>query len=82
MANLDASQIQEKAEELVKKISSDSSLLEKFKGNPMDTVKSLIKEKLSDNILEKIVEIVKGKLNLDQAQGIFSKIKGIFGGDK
>ncbi|MBR7077868.1 MAG: hypothetical protein IKI41_03895 [Clostridia bacterium] len=80
MANLDASQIKEKAEELAKKIGSDSSLLEKFKGNPANTVKSLIKEKLSGDIIEKIVEIIKTKLKLDDAKGILSSIKGIFGG--
>jgi hypothetical protein len=80
MAAFDANQLKEKAEELVGKISADSSLLAKFKKNPKGTVKSLIKEKLSSELLEKLTELVKAKLKIDDAQGILSSIKGIFGG--
>ena len=75
--------IQKTISELVGKISGDSSLLNKFKSNPMETVKSLLGNvDLDSGALKSIVDGIKAKLNLDdaakQATGFFAKIKAFF----
>lgn len=84
-------------ETVFNKLQGSSSLLAKFKKNPLDTVKSLLDIDLSKDILQKIVDGVKAKLAGDQAvetaQGIGGKISdavsgiggaisGLFGGKK
>ena len=75
--------IQKTITELVGKISGDSSLLNKFKGDALGTVKSLLGDaSLDAGALNSIVEGVKAKLNLEgaakEATGFFAKIKAFF----
>ena len=79
--------IKGKIEELVKKISGDKSLLEKFTKDPMGAVKGLLGDvglpaDLPTDQLEGLVSGVQTKLNLDEAGGILGKIGGLFGGKK
>ena len=72
--------IKEKIEELVKKISGDKSLLEKFRKNPLEAVKGLLGGvDLPAEQLQPLVQGVKAKLNLDQAGGILGQLGGLFG---
>ena len=68
--------IKEKITELVDKIKGDSGLTEKFKKDPKDTVKSLLKVDLPTDQLEKIVDGIKAKLSLDK---IGDALGGLFG---
>ncbi|MBQ3669255.1 MAG: hypothetical protein II920_08520 [Clostridia bacterium] len=75
--------IQKTITDLVSKISGDSSLLNKFKSNPLDTVKSLLGNiDLDSGALKSIVDGIKAKLNLEdtakQATGFIAKIKAFF----
>lgn len=68
--------------DLLGKLKLDASLLEKFKGNPMETAKSLLGGmNLDEKSLSAVVEGVLAKLNLDEAakSGLLDKIKGLFG---
>ena len=67
------------AEQLVKKIQGDDSLLNAFKSKPEDTVKKLVKKDLKGDILKQLVDLVKAKLGLDGIAGIANKIGGLFG---
>ncbi len=65
---------------LVQKISGDNNLIEKFKKDPIGTVKGLLGSiDLNNEQLSGIVEAVKAKLNLDSVAGI---VGGLFGGKK
>ncbi|MBP5166576.1 MAG: hypothetical protein ILP09_04880 [Oscillospiraceae bacterium] len=72
--------IKGKIEELVKKISGDKSLLEKFTKDPIGAVKGLLGGvDLPSEQLESLVAGVKAKLNIDQAGDLLGKIGGLFG---
>ena len=58
------------AEQLVKKIQGDDSLLKAFKSKPEDTVKKLVNKDLKGDILKQLVDLVKAKLGLDGVAGI------------
>jgi len=67
------------AEQLVKKIQGDDSLLSAFKSKPEDTVKKLVNKDLKGDILKQLVDLIKAKLGLDGIAGIANKIGGLFG---
>ena len=67
------------AEQLVKKIQGDDSLLKAFKSKPEDTVKKLVNKDIKSDILKQLVDLVKAKLGLDGIAGIANKIGGLFG---
>ena len=67
------------AEQLVKKIQGDDSLLSAFKSKPEDTVKKLVNKDIKGDILKQLVDLVKAKLGLDGIAGIANKIGGLFG---
>ena len=68
--------IKAKIEELTKKITSDKSIMENFKTNPIKTVEGLIGVDLPDDQVSKIVEGIKAKMNLDKLGGALG---GLFG---
>ena len=70
--------IKEEIEKIIKKITGDSSLKDKFTKNPVETIKSLVGDKVPSDAIDKIVDGVKAKISVDDASGVVSKIKGIF----
>ena len=72
--------IKEKIAELLEKITGDRDLLSKFKGNPLETVKTLVGDKFSPDQLSAIVEGIKAKINLDAASGLIEKAEDMLGG--
>lgn len=76
--------IQKLISQVLSSLNADSSLVEKFKKDPMATVQSLLSNlNLETDTLQAIVSGVTSKLNLDdgikEAKGIFSKIASLFG---
>ena len=68
--------IKAKIQELVESITGNKALLAKFKADPIDTVKSLLKNiDLDDELLEKLVAGVKAKINLDQVDDVIDGLK-------
>jgi len=70
-------------QQLVSKLTGNSSLIEQFTKNPAKIVTDLLGVKLDGDILQSVIQAVQAKLNLgDVAQnagGILDKIKGLFG---
>ena len=58
--------IQEKVEELVKKIMGDKILGKSFLSDPAKTVESLLGVDLPDETLRAVIEGVKGKINVEK----------------
>ena len=71
--------IKEKIEELVKKLTSDKKLLEKFEKNPVKVVEELIGVDLPDDMINKIIDGVKAKISLDKVGDALETLSGLFG---
>ena len=71
--------IKEKIEELVKKLTSDKKLMEKFQRNPVKVVEELIGVDLPDDMVNKIIDGVKAKLSLDKVGDLLEGLGGLFG---
>ena len=71
--------IKEKIEELVKKITSDKNLLNKFEKDPIKVVEDLIGIDLPNDMIEKVVEGVKAKISLDKVGDALGALGGLFG---
>ena len=68
--------IKAKIEELTKKITSDKTIMEKFKADPIKTVEGLIGIDLPDDQVSKSVDGIKAKISLDKVGGALG---GLFG---
>ena len=75
----DTLEIKAKIEELVKKITNDKTLLEKFKNEPVKTVESLLGIDLPDEQINKIVEGIKAKITVDKVSGAVNALGNLFG---
>ena len=71
--------IKEKIEELVKKLTADKNLLEKFEKNPVKVVEDLIGVDLPDDVINKIIDGVKAKISLDKVGDALKGLSGLFG---
>ena len=71
--------IKAKAEELVKKLTSDKALLAKFQKEPVATVESLLGVDLPDEQVEKVVALIKAKLGAEQFSGAAKALGSLFG---
>ncbi len=76
-------------EELVKKVTDDKAMKEKFEKDPVKTVEGLLGVDLPDDQVKMIIETVKAKVNQTgdaSSSGIADAIKntlgGLFGGKK
>ncbi|MBQ8508591.1 MAG: hypothetical protein IJ493_01675 [Clostridia bacterium] len=81
--------IKEKIEEIVEKLKSDTTLLTRFKSEPIKVIEELIGIDLPDETIEKIVDGVKAKIDLDEvkdklddAKEAISGLMGLFGKKK
>ncbi len=59
--------IKAKVEELVKKITSDKNLMEKFEKNPGKTIEELVGVDLPEDQINQIVTGIKAKIKVDNA---------------
>lgn len=71
--------IKEKIEELIKKLTADKNLLEKFEKNPVKVVEDLIGVDLPDDMINKIIDGVKAKISLDKVGDALNMLGGLFG---
>ena len=71
--------LKEKVEEIVKKITSDKKIAEKFKADPISTVEELIGIDLPNDQVEAIVEAVKAKVTLDKVSDLAAGLGKLFG---
>ena len=77
MANIDLKDLQDKIEDIVKKLSSDKNLKEKFEKNPAKVLESILGVDLPDAQVNQMVKAIKAKLTMDAAGdllgGLFKK---------
>lgn len=71
-------------EDIIEKLAGDDQLVEKFKKDPITTIKSLLgKINLDEDTLKGIAKAVEGKIDLDnlkeRAGDILGGLKGLFG---
>ena len=76
--------LQKNISDLVSKLTGNSSLIEKFKKNPLETIKSLLGSiNLDSDQLKTVVDGVSAKINIEdavkQGSGFLAKLKGLFG---
>lgn len=69
--------ILEAVEKLVKKITEDSELKEKFMKDPVAVVEKLIGIDLPDDQIDKVVEAVKAKVAIDKVDDIVDALGGL-----
>ena len=70
--------IKNEIEKTVTKITGDESLIEKFKKDPLATVKGLIGDGAPKELIDGIITAVKAKLEGSKLEGVVDKITGIF----
>ena len=70
--------VKAKIDEIVKKITSDKSLMEQFRKDPTKAVSSLVGKDLPDGTVEKVVDAVKAKLTADKLGDVAGKLKNLF----
>jgi len=70
--------IKEKVEEIVEKLTKDSSLKSQFEKEPVKAVEKVLGVDLPDEAMEKIVAGVKGKLTADAVGDVADKLKKLF----
>ena len=68
--------IKAKIEEIVDKIKNDSSLMDKFKSDPVSTVEGLLGVDVPNDQVQNIVDGIKTKISFDS---IGEKLGGLFG---
>ena len=71
--------IKEKIEELVEKIQSDKTILEKFRKDPVATVEGLVGIDLPKDQLEKLAEAVKAMIGMDKLGDALGGLGSLFG---
>ena len=71
--------IKKKAEELVKKITSDKNLLKKFEKDPVKVIEELVGMDMPDDMIEKLIDGIKAKINLDKVGDALGALGGLFG---
>lgn len=70
--------IKAKIEELISKLKSDPSTMERFKTDPGGAVETLLGVDLPDDTVKQITEGVKAALSADQLSGLADKLKNLF----
>lgn len=71
--------IMNKVEELVEKIQSNKSLMEKFEKDPVAVLEQLLGVDLPNDQLNKLVDAVKAKLALNDIGDALGALGGLFG---
>ena len=70
-------EIKSKIEEVVKKLTSDKSLADEFKENPISVIEKVLGVDLPDDVINNVVEGVKAKMSVDNAKSLFDKAKDL-----
>lgn len=70
--------IKEQIEQVVNKLKSDPTLLEKFQKNPTEAVEGILGVDLPDGAGDKIIDGVKEKLGGGKLSGVLDSVKKLF----
>ena len=70
--------IKAKIEQVVKKLTSDDKLLEKFQKTPISVIEELVGIDLPDDIVEQLIDGVKAQINLEKVGDALDMLGGLF----
>ena len=70
--------IKEMIQEMVKKVTSDKTLMEQFQKEPVKAVEKVLGVDLPDDIVEKIIDGVKAKITVDKLDDVADALKKLF----
>lgn len=71
--------IKAKIEEIVKKLMSDKSLMDRFERNPVSVIEQYIGIDLPDAQINQLIDGIKAKIKLDQVDSVLGGIGKLFG---
>ena len=71
--------IKAKIEEIVKKLTSDKKLMDKFQRDPVSVIEALIGIDLPNDQVNQLVDGIKAKIKLDQVGDMLGGIGKLFG---
>ena len=71
--------IKAKIEEIVKKLMSDKSLMDRFERNPVSVIEQYIGVDLPDAQINQLIDGIKAKIKLDQVGDVLGGIGKLFG---
>lgn len=70
--------IKEKIEEIVKTLTENKDLLEKFDKEPVKVIEKLLGVDLPDDVVNQIIAGVKAKISVDKISGALGMLKKFF----
>ena len=68
-----------KIEEIVKKLTTDKTLMARFERNPVSVIEQLIGIDLPDDQVNQLIDGIKAKIKLDQVGDMLGGIGKLFG---
>ena len=68
-----------KIEEIVKKLTTDKTLMARFERNPVSVIEQLIGIDLPDEQVNQLIDGIKAKIKLDQVGDVLGGIGKLFG---
>ena len=68
-----------KIEEIVKKLTTDKTLMARFERNPVSVIEQLIGIDLPDDQINQLIDGIKAKIKLDQVGDVLGGIGKLFG---
>ena len=68
-----------KIEEIVKKLTTDKTLMARFERNPVSVIEQLIGIDLPDDHVNQLIDGIKAKIKLDQVGDVLGGIGKLFG---
>lgn len=71
--------IKAKIEEIVKKLTTDKTLMARFEKNPASVIEQFIGIDLPDEQVNQLIEGIKAKIKLDQVGDVLGGIGKLFG---
>lgn len=71
--------IKAKIDQIVKKLMSDKTLMERFERNPASVIEQYVGVDLPDEQVNQVVDAVKAKIKLDQVGDVLGGIGKLFG---
>lgn len=75
---MDITDIKEKIEAVVDKLTGDKDLMDQFKKDPVKALEKVLGVDLPDEAIEQVVSGVKAKLTADKIGDVADALKGLF----
>ncbi len=71
--------IKEKVEEVLKKLTSNKTLMARFEKDPVSVIEELVGIDLPNDLVNQLIDGIKAKLTLDQVGNVLGGLGKLFG---